>query len=389
MAAFFVFGGDDDEPVADDRVTLESISDVGANPWTDNLDSENPDLERIEVLLDDVPSVDEDDFDGLGVPIDGDEGGLFGGLRGEIACDKDEIAGQLTDDDDKSAAFAEVQGIDAGDVEDFIGDLTGVLVRKDVRLADHGFVDGQAERFEAVLERGTSVLVDDEGVPRVRCASGSPLVAARSTGETEDFGGAEWPGFDKNRVIVIEPSDAGDAFVLVDNDNEDVFNRPVGSAGDDDTDADPEVACAVNPDSLACLLGGEPVDPNDPTTTEPELGTGDVQFTLRWDSGADMDIAVTDPTGARIDFSNRTAPTGGELDVDANASCNADAPVENVFWPPGTAPVGTYTVEVTLFNSCDLGPQAFELSAVLGGQSQTETGTLNTDREVQTFTFTL
>ena len=256
-AAAFLILRDGDEPVADDDVSLLAITDAGENPWTDNLDVGNDDLDRLDIVLEDVPSLDEDDRDKLGIAVDGDEAGLNGGVRDELVCDKDEIAGQLTDDDDKTRAFAEVEGIDDGDIGDFVDDLTGVLLRHDTRLADHGFVDGSARRVEAVLERGTAVLVDEHGVPRVRCASGSPLSAARSTADTERFSGTEWPGFDKNRVVVVEGAAVDDAFVLLDNDTEDVFLRPVGSAGEDDQPAPVELACLVNPDSATCL-GGQP-----------------------------------------------------------------------------------------------------------------------------------
>lgn len=389
--AFFVFRGDDDAP-DEDEVVLQPITSAGANPWTDNFDAINEDLERLEVLLGDIPGFDEDD-EADGVPLDGDEPGLFGGIRNEVACDKDGLGEQLTDDDAKAEAFAAVHDIDAGDMGDFIGDLTAVILRHDTRLADHGFVDGEAQRFESILERGTSVLVDTDGIPRVRCASGSPLVEPRTvTGEVK-FRGAEWPDFDKARVIVVDGSDVGDAFVLIDNDTEDVFSRPVGSAGDEDDDAPVDIACELNEDSETCLGGDDDDDDAaDTTTTEPVLGTGDIQFTLRWDSNADLDLAVTDPSGAKVDFGTETVPSGGALDVDANAACSTqDPPVENVFWPTGAAPAGTYTVEITYFSECEggSGSQNFELTAVIAGTPQTQAGTLNAADEVQTFTFTL
>jgi hypothetical protein len=382
--AFLVFrGGDEDEPVADE-VRLVAVTDQGGDPWTDNFDTGNDGLERFDIALTGVPEIDDNTADPLGAAVNGDEPGLFGGVRDQIACDKDGLAGQLGDGD-LAEAFADVQGIDASDVAGFINDLTAVFLRLDVRLGDHGFVDGDAESFEAVLEKGTAVLVDTLGVPRVRCASGSPLVPGRSTGDTETFDGTQWPGFDESRIVVILGTAVTEGFVLVDNDTEDVFVRPVGSAGDGDEAASVDLACLVNPESATCGEGG----PESSTTTEPELGTGEVQFTLRWGSTADMDLAVTDPTGTRIDYVNDTAPSGGQLDVDANANCGSeDPPVENVYWRSG-APTGTYTVEVKLYDDCDNGSQDFELSALIGGETTSETGTLTDDSEVVTFTFDL
>jgi hypothetical protein len=384
-------GGGDDAGGGDDEIFLQSITDIGDDPWTDNFDVFNPDLDRIDVVLEDVPDVDEDAGDN-GTPVEGDEPGLYGGERGEVACDKDGIAEQLTDDDDKAAAFADVQGIEADQVEDFIGDLTAVMLRKDTRLTDHGFVDGEAEAREAILEKGTSVLIDGSGVPRVRCASGSPLAEAGDLTLDADTTGDEWPGFDKERVFVVESADdPDDAFILVDNDDEDVFARPAGSDGDEDEDAPVELACQVNEDSDTCQEGGNGGGGGgggDTTTTEPQLGTGDVQVTLRWNSNADMDLAVTAPNGERVSFSTPAVPSGGQLDIDANLNCTrSDPPVENVFWPPGAAPTGEYLVEVDLFAECDTPPgEAFELTITVGGDEIVETGTAQEGTPV-TFTF--
>ena len=107
-------------------------------------------------------------------------------------------------------------------------------------------------------------------------------------------------------------------------------------------------------ESMATLIP----PPATPTTTrpgEPELGTGDVQMTLRWSSTADLDLSVVDPTGAQIDFANPASPSGGQLDVDSNFDCaTASATgVENVFWPTGAAPDGQYVITVTYFDVCE------------------------------------
>jgi hypothetical protein len=107
------------------------------------------------------------------------------------------------------------------------------------------------------------------------------------------------------------------------------------------------------------------------TTTTVVLGTGDVQVTLRWSSTVDLDLGVTDPRGDRIDYSTDFSPSGGALDVDANYPCSdgTNTPVENVFWPPGGAPAGSYEVEVAYRGTCGTpGPQDFELIIRLDGE---------------------
>jgi hypothetical protein len=105
--------------------------------------------------------------------------------------------------------------------------------------------------------------------------------------------------------------------------------------------------------------------------TQEGLGTGDVQITLRWGSLVDLDLAVTDPSGASIDYTNRLSSSGGQLDRDANYPCPeaTAAPVENVFWPPGEAPGGHYVVTVHYRTGCGQDPgEPFELVIRLDGE---------------------
>lgn len=87
----------------------------------------------------------------------------------------------------------------------------------------------------------------------------------------------------------------------------------------------------------------------------PELGTGDIQATLTWESTNDLDLWVTDPAGETIFFQEPFAASGGRLDVDANAGCQelTTTPVENIFWPSGEAPSGEFRVEVQYYQQCE------------------------------------
>lgn len=133
-------------------------------------------------------------------------------------------------------------------------------------------------------------------------------------------------------------------------------------------------------------------EPDDTTTTSIELGTGDVQVTLEWDSAADLDLAVTDPTGEQVAFTTPESPTGGQLDADANRGCEREGdPVENVFWPTDGAPVGTYTVDVTGYttDSCPDGPEDGEYTLtirVAGQDDQVITDNVE-EGETKTVTF--
>jgi hypothetical protein len=104
-------------------------------------------------------------------------------------------------------------------------------------------------------------------------------------------------------------------------------------------------------------LGGNP--PGRPVraiAVEPgtRVGTGDVRVTITWTNRNDIDLYVTDPSLERIWYADRQSPSGGFLDVDANANCGTttDRPVENVFWPTGGSPSGSYRIEIDYYRQC-------------------------------------
>jgi hypothetical protein len=90
--------------------------------------------------------------------------------------------------------------------------------------------------------------------------------------------------------------------------------------------------------------------------------SGDVQITLIWNDANDLDLHCFDPSGTEIYWKRRISPTGGELDVDRNASCNmiVPDPVENIYWAKGNAPMGEYKVYVDYFRQCPSGPDKSE-----------------------------
>lgn len=79
-------------------------------------------------------------------------------------------------------------------------------------------------------------------------------------------------------------------------------------------------------------------------TLHRQAGTGDVAFRLAWEGESDLDLIVQDPAGHCINFGTGTSPSGGLLDVDCNAGSGrlCPAPVENIYWPRGSAPSGRY-----------------------------------------------
>lgn len=129
------------------------------------------------------------------------------------------------------------------------------------------------------------------------------------------------------------------------------------------------------------------------------VGTGDIQVSLTFDQGYDVDLAVLDPNGDRVFWGDTTVPSGGTLDLDANAACAVSTVnAENITWPTGSAPAGTYQVFVNLFAECPpgaLAPVNWTLTVSVVGQTptlingrHTPPGEVGDDRLVHTFMVT-
>ncbi len=76
-----------------------------------------------------------------------------------------------------------------------------------------------------------------------------------------------------------------------------------------------------------------------------EVKVGDPQFTLIWDSRADIDLHVIEPGGSEIFWENRNGEQGGELDVD---DVDGFGP-ENVNYVQGVGPRGPYKWHVKYY----------------------------------------
>ena len=98
--------------------------------------------------------------------------------------------------------------------------------------------------------------------------------------------------------------------------------------------------------------------------------TGAVQITAAWQTGADIDLYVTDPSGFEISYQNRQSPTGGILDHDARGACvpGSDT-IENVYWSTPQPPRGRYFIELHYWGDCGVaGPTPVQVSIAVGGQ---------------------
>jgi hypothetical protein len=111
------------------------------------------------------------------------------------------------------------------------------------------------------------------------------------------------------------------------------------------------------------------------STTVASVGTGDVQVTLSWDADSDVDLHVVDPAGEEVFYGHRQSASGGELDLDSNAGCSIDGVRnENITWPVGRAPRGSYTVRVDYWNNCGVAQTNYTVRVNNGGSVQVFSG---------------
>ena len=111
-----------------------------------------------------------------------------------------------------------------------------------------------------------------------------------------------------------------------------------------------------------------------------QVGTGDVQVTLSWDTDSDVDLHVVDPNGDEVYFANRQVLSDGELDLDSNAACSIDGVRnENITWPVGSAPQGTYTVRVDCWSACTVAATNYTVLVNNGGDVEIFTGRFTGD----------
>ncbi|MEV1081835.1 DUF6777 domain-containing protein [Streptomyces sp. NPDC050211] len=172
--------------------------------------------------------------------VDGGAPGLYGGTRNVASCDVEKQIKALRADPDKNRAFASVAGVDPSAVPAHLRSLTPVQLRMDTRVTNHGYRDGAATSYQAVLQSGTAVLVDDRGVPRVRCACGNPLTPPVAQRTTPQHTGDSWPSYRPSNVVVVTPSTTViNIFVVYDPERGDWFARHRGDTGEKDRKTDP------------------------------------------------------------------------------------------------------------------------------------------------------
>jgi hypothetical protein len=258
-------------------------------------------------------------------PVDGATPGLYGGTQSVGSCDVEKQVTFLTADPAKERAFADAEGISAASVPDFLRGLTPVVLRADTRVTNHGYRSGEATSYQSVLQAGTAVLVDDRGMPRVRCACGNPLkppVAFKGTPATQ---GQQWSGYRPTQVVVVTPApEVITNIVIVNITNNTWIERKVGDDGQHDKRVPPPPMPKPRPSDTSESSASPP-----PSSTSPSSSSS---------------------TGPSESSSSASPPTSQP------PSSEESAPASEPESPPTSAPGDTPTESPPGDGSSDLGP---------------------------------
>lgn len=305
--AFFLTGGG--KSLA--AMSYISSEDPGPNPFMESTVNENA-----------TTSPDDSDLVNSSTQgaVAGDDPNLYGGSGQLSVCDADALVANLNDNADLNAAFAQGIGINASDVPRYVKSLTPVILRQDTWVTNHGYDKGQATPYQSVLQRGTAVMVDAHGVPRIRCSCGNPLAEAWNGYTAPEVNKANWDGYEPRNVVTIYETD-----ITINNIN--VIDIEDGTSIDIDIDDD-------NASTQEDIL--DAVNDNTPLTTPKDMGVrpdGNLLGELGL-AKADGDTSER-PTGAdRFDDYQQWAETGwGGVESDQASNSN------DASGPHGTTPV--------------------------------------------------
>ena len=161
--AFLTLGGEEEAQAQ--TIRFQDPSEDGPDPFTEPAERKGPKLVKV-------------------------GSGPFGGTGSDLVCDRELLIRSLVARPDRLREWARVLGVTPTEraVASYIRKLRPVTLTRDTRVTNHSFVNGRAVAFQSILQAGTSVLVDKDGVPVARCRCGNPLLQPIFIAEAECFG---------------------------------------------------------------------------------------------------------------------------------------------------------------------------------------------------------
>ncbi|MFC9842263.1 DUF6777 domain-containing protein [Streptomyces sp. NPDC060223] len=340
-AAFLVggCGGDGDKDQASGgsggELFLEPVAARGDAPFTESTADSRPAPSPVTRTQQRAPTGSDS-----ARSLSGSTPGLYGGVHSVGSCDVERQIALLTADRTKARAFAQVTGVSQASLPSYLRGLTSVVLRADTRVTNHGFNTEGATGRQSVLQSGTAVLVDNRGVPRVRCACGNPLKPPDESGRSRGTHGQAWSGYRTADVVVVKPAPTVITNItIISIVNNTWIERPIGDDGrhdhavprPDDWTRSPEPEDSSS-DGHPREEGTRPDEPASdgvtPTATAAPGETGSAQGDPADCATATVTApSTTDPRTTLTPTDRTTSPeTGTESDTTAPDLATPEAP---------------------------------------------------------------
>lgn len=145
--------------------------------------------------------------------VSGARPGLYGTPPDGNVCDPAALANYLAARPATASAWAGAVGSPSEQIPPYLNTLTPVVLTVDTWVTSNRNSGQHAVPYQAVLQAGTAVLVDQAGVPRVHCMSGNPLQPPANVNfEKLRVKGAAWPDYDPQNVVALSYTDAPASF---------------------------------------------------------------------------------------------------------------------------------------------------------------------------------
>jgi Uncharacterized protein conserved in bacteria len=154
--------------------------------------------------------------------------GLYGGTGDKAVCDPLAQANFLAKNPDLAAAWVAALTADStvrlrdgsalttANISQYLAGLTPIILTSDTRVTNHGYHNGKPTIIASVLQAGTAVMVDQFGVPRVKCNCGNPLLPPKPVTGTVTYTGTPWAGWTGTPDMVQASSEPIETLTLVD-----------------------------------------------------------------------------------------------------------------------------------------------------------------------------
>ncbi|MEV7026824.1 DUF6777 domain-containing protein, partial [Kitasatospora sp. NPDC093558] len=197
-------GGKNEMVPTANEVALQSPGDSGPDPFTQSVETTPVSAPAPAPVTSAAQQPGQSASPAAIHSVQGTSSGVYGGTMSKPSCDTERLIAMVSTGD-VGRAWASAAGIDQGSIPSYLRSLTSAYLRVDTRVTNHNYKSGAVTEYQSALQAGTAVLVDAQGVPRVRCSCGNPLKPPKLVADAK-YIGKPWQGFQPTTLIIVVPA---------------------------------------------------------------------------------------------------------------------------------------------------------------------------------------